>query len=77
MVDRTPLEPPPIVVAIVGPPKVGKTTLVRCLVKNFTQQNLSAINGPITIVSGKQSFQCIFLLKYNLHSGIMMANAAH
>lgn len=28
-VDRTPVEPPPIVVAIVGPPKVGKSTLLR------------------------------------------------
>ncbi len=28
-VDRAPLEPPPVVVAIVGPPKVGKSTLLR------------------------------------------------
>ena len=28
VVDRTPLEPPPVVVAVVGPPKVGKTTLI-------------------------------------------------
>ena len=28
-VDRTPLEPPPYVVAIVGPPKVGKSTLLQ------------------------------------------------
>ena len=52
VVDRTPLEPPPVVVAVVGPPKVGKTTLIRCLVKNFTHQNLGTITGPITIVSG-------------------------
>jgi pantothenate kinase len=36
-------EPPPIVVAIVGPPKVGKSTLLRCLVKNFTRQTLTNI----------------------------------
>ena len=53
-VDRTPVEPPPVVVAIVGPPKVGKTTLLQGLVKNFTRQNLATIQGPVTVVSGKQ-----------------------
>ncbi|KAG9338325.1 hypothetical protein JZ751_025881 [Albula glossodonta] len=54
LVDRTPLEPPPVVVVVVGPPKVGKSTLIRCLIKNFTRQKLSDICGPITIVSGKK-----------------------
>lgn len=54
LVDRTPVEPPPYIVAIVGPPKVGKTTLVQCLIKNFTRQFVSTITGPITIVSGKK-----------------------
>ena len=56
-VDRTPgevIECPPFVIAIVGPPKVGKSTLLRCLVKNFTRQALSEIHGPVTIVSGKK-----------------------
>jgi len=53
-VDRSPVEPPPIVVAIVGPPKVGKSTLLKCLVRNFTRQALTDIKGPVTIVSGKQ-----------------------
>ena len=52
MVDRTPVEPPPILIAVVGPPKVGKTTLIQCLIKNFTRQKLSVINGPVTVVSG-------------------------
>ncbi len=52
-VDRTPLEPPPICVAVVGPPKVGKSTLILSLVKNYTRQSISLINGPITVVSGK------------------------
>ena len=55
VVDRTPLEPPPYIVAVVGPPKVGKTTVIRCLVKNFTRQNLNNIKGPVTLVSGKQA----------------------
>ena len=52
LVDRTPLEPPPIVVAVIGPPKVGKSTLIGSLLKNFTRQNLTSIKGPVTIVSG-------------------------
>ncbi|KAJ7984632.1 hypothetical protein DPEC_G00356780 [Dallia pectoralis] len=54
LVDRTPLEPPPIVVVVVGPPKVGKSTLIRCLIKNFTRQKIGDICGPVTIVSGKK-----------------------
>ncbi|XP_023197045.1 ribosome biogenesis protein BMS1 homolog [Xiphophorus maculatus] len=54
VVDRTPLEPPPVVIVVVGPPKVGKSTLIRCLIKNFTRQKLGDICGPVTIVSGKK-----------------------
>ncbi|XP_040576166.1 ribosome biogenesis protein BMS1 homolog [Lepeophtheirus salmonis] len=53
-VDRTPLEPPPYIVAIVGPPKVGKSTLLKCLVRNFTKETLSDIQGPVTLLSGKR-----------------------
>lgn len=51
--DRTPLEPPPIIVAVVGPPRVGKTTLIRSIIKRYTNQNVSEVKGPITIVAGK------------------------
>ncbi|XP_066522644.1 ribosome biogenesis protein BMS1 homolog [Hoplias malabaricus] len=54
LVDRTPLEPPPVVVVVTGPPKVGKSTLIRCLIKNYTRQKLGDICGPVTIVSGKK-----------------------
>uniref|UniRef100_A0A672GVF8 Bms1-type G domain-containing protein n=1 Tax=Salarias fasciatus TaxID=181472 RepID=A0A672GVF8_SALFA len=54
VVDRTPLEPPPVVIVVAGPPKVGKSTLIRCLIKNFTRQKLGDICGPVTIVSGKK-----------------------
>ncbi|KAG8193599.1 hypothetical protein JTE90_000232 [Oedothorax gibbosus] len=53
-VDRTPARPPPAVVALIGPPKVGKTTLLKCLVRNFTRQKLTSINGPVTLISGKK-----------------------
>ena len=39
--------------AIVGPPKVGKSTLLQALIKNFTRQNITSIQGPVTIVTGK------------------------
>jgi GTPase SAR1 family protein len=46
-------EPPPILVAVVGPPKVGKTTLIQSLVKHYTKRNIGDAKGPITVVSGK------------------------
>ncbi|CAG8782109.1 24859_t:CDS:10 [Gigaspora margarita] len=54
LVDRTPLEPPPVVVAVVGPPQTGKSTLIKSLVKRYTKHNLTEIKGPITVVSGKK-----------------------
>jgi hypothetical protein len=33
---------------------VGKTTLIKSLVKHYTRHNLSSVKGPITVVSGKQ-----------------------
>ena len=52
--DRSVLDPPPVVVGIVGPPKVGKTTLLHCIVKNFTRQRLTNVQGPVTVVSGEE-----------------------
>ena len=46
-------EPPPLIVAVAGPPKVGKSTLIGSLVKHYTRRNVSDVKGPITLVSGK------------------------
>jgi ribosome biogenesis protein BMS1 len=52
LVDRTPLEPPPIIVAVAGPKGTGKSTLIRSLVKRYSNQIIHEINGPVTIVAG-------------------------
>ncbi|WOL09219.1 hypothetical protein Cni_G17972 [Canna indica] len=52
-IDRSTGEEPPFVVVVQGPPKVGKSLLIKCLVKHFTKHNISEVRGPITVVSGK------------------------
>merc|ERR1719300_1336854 len=76
LVDRTPIEPPPVAVAVVGPPKVGKSTLVRCLVKNFTRQTLTNIQGPVTLVSGKKRRLTLIECPNDINSMIDVAKVA-
>lgn len=76
LVDRTPLEPPPIVIVVVGPPKVGKTTLINNLIKTFTRQPLTTINGPVTIVSGKRRRITIIECNNDINSMIDLAKVA-
>lgn len=73
VVDRTPLEPPPILVAVVGPPKVGKSLLIQCLIKNFTRQPFSNIKGPVTVVSGRTTFT----FPFNCFSGFFVHVDVH
>ncbi|KAL8676778.1 MAG: hypothetical protein Q9186_006726, partial [Xanthomendoza sp. 1 TL-2023] len=54
LVDRLPSEPPPIIVAVVGPPGVGKTTLIKSLIKRYTKHTLSHPVGPLTVVTSKR-----------------------
>ncbi|CAN0876966.1 Ribosome biogenesis protein BMS1 homolog [Linum grandiflorum] len=53
-IDRTYGEPAPYVVVVQGPPKVGKSLLIKSLVKHYTKHNLPEVRGPISIVSGKK-----------------------
>ncbi|OCK98863.1 DUF663-domain-containing protein [Cenococcum geophilum 1.58] len=54
LVDRLPEEAPPIIVAVVGPPGVGKTTLIKSLIRRYTKQTLSVPTGPLTVVTSKR-----------------------
>ncbi|KAL3985375.1 hypothetical protein ACH3XW_38380 [Acanthocheilonema viteae] len=73
VVDRTPVDPPPVIVAIVGPSKVGKSTLLRCLVKHYVRHNLTEIRGPITIVTGKTRRVTFVEINNDLNSMIDIA----
>ncbi|POY71498.1 hypothetical protein BMF94_5811 [Rhodotorula taiwanensis] len=44
---------PPVIVAVMGPSGVGKTTLIRSLVRRYTKNTMVDIKGPVTIVTGK------------------------
>lgn len=50
--DRSYGEPAPYVIVVQGPPQVGKSLLIKSLVKHYTKHNLPEVRGPITIVSG-------------------------
>ncbi|CAI4225165.1 unnamed protein product [Auanema sp. JU1783] len=54
MMDRKPLLPPPFIVAIVGPSKVGKSTLLKGLAKTYLKCGIGELKGPVTIVTGKE-----------------------
>jgi ribosome biogenesis protein BMS1 len=54
LVDRLPEEAPPIIVGVVGPPGVGKTTLIKSLIRRYTKQTLSTPTGPLTVVTSKR-----------------------
>jgi ribosome biogenesis protein BMS1 len=77
LVDRTPDEdPPPVIVAIVGPPGVGKTTLLKSLVRRFTKQTLNRAQGPVTVVSGKRRRLTFVECNNNLNSMIDIGKVA-
>lgn len=76
LVDKTPDEPPPILIAIVGPPKVGKSTLIQNLIKSFTRTNVTNINGPITIVTSKKRRITLIECNNDINSMIDIAKCA-
>lgn len=49
-----PLKNPPKLVLIQGPPKSGKTTLLKSLIKNYTNQTIKDPKGAITVKTSKK-----------------------
>lgn len=47
------IEDPPLLVAVQGPPGCGKSLLIKCLVKRYTDQSITEINGPVTVVANR------------------------
>lgn len=76
LVDQTPDEPPPVVIAVVGPPKVGKSTLIQNLVRNFTKTNVTSIKGPITVVVSKKRRITLIECNNDINSMIDIAKCA-
>lgn len=62
--------------AVVGPPKVGKTTLIQNLIKNFTKQPLTNVKGPVTIVIGKRQRITIMECNNDVNSMVDLAKIA-
>ncbi|KAK6755104.1 hypothetical protein RB195_013843 [Necator americanus] len=74
--DRKPVLPPPIIVAIIGPSKVGKTTLLRGLVKYYLKSGFQELKGPVTIVTGKKRRVQFIEVKNDINHMIDMAKTA-
>lgn len=76
IVDKSSNEPPPILVAVVGPPKVGKSTLINNLIRSFTRTNITNIQGPITIVTSKKRRITLIECNNDINSMIDIAKCA-
>ncbi|KAK6010217.1 hypothetical protein OSTOST_24769, partial [Ostertagia ostertagi] len=74
--DRKPVIPPPVIVAIVGPSKVGKTTLLRGLVKYYLKSGFEELKGPVTIVTGKKRRVQFIEVKNDINHMIDIAKIA-
>lgn len=75
-VDRSSLGKPPVLVAVVGPPKVGKTTLIKSIVKSYTSQNVTNVQGPITLLAGKDRRITFIEAPNDLNGAIDVAKVA-
>ena len=76
LVDRTEDVPPPVMVVVMGPKGVGKSTLIRSLVKIYSGQNLSDTTGPITVVAGKKRRLTFFECPTDIYSMTDLAKVA-
>jgi ribosome biogenesis protein BMS1 len=68
LVDRTEEQPPPALVAVMGPQGCGKSTLIRSLVKIWTGQNLNTTAGPINLIAGLKRRITLFETPTDIHA---------
>jgi len=54
IINRNYGQTPPTMIAVVGPPKSGKSTLIKSLIKLYAKQSITEIKGPITVNAGKK-----------------------
>lgn len=76
LVNREEELPPPAFVVVMGPKGVGKSTLIRSLVKMYTNQNLTDTVGPITVITGKKKRVTFFEAPTDLYSMTDLAKVA-
>lgn len=76
LVDRLPEEAPPRLVTIVGPPGVGKTTLLKSLIRRYAKETLSEPQGPITVVTSKKQRLTFVECPNELEAMVDMAKVA-
>lgn len=67
---------PPLLVAVIGSVGVGKTTLIRSLVKRYTKQKLDNIKGPITVFAEKDKRVTFFECENEITSMIDISKVA-
>ncbi len=68
--------PPPAVVVVMGPPGVGKTTLIKSLVREFSRQALVRVRGPVTVVANKRRRLTFVECPDDIHAMLDLAKVA-
>eukprot|EP00768_Dysnectes_brevis_P002873 gnl/Dysnectes_brevis/2099_a2434_1863.p1 GENE.gnl/Dysnectes_brevis/2099_a2434_1863~~gnl/Dysnectes_brevis/2099_a2434_1863.p1 ORF type:complete len:1140 (+),score=373.36 gnl/Dysnectes_brevis/2099_a2434_1863:54-3422(+) len=76
IIARTGDFPPPDMIAVVGPSGVGKSTVIRELVRHFTKSRIPNPVGPVTIVTGKKRRATFFEVPNDLPSMLDIAKLA-
>jgi ribosome biogenesis protein BMS1 len=76
LINRAEELPPPIVIVVAGPRGVGKSTMIRSLVKLYTGQNMTDIKGPVTVVAGKKQRFTFFECPIDVYSMTDLAKVA-
>eukprot|EP00211_Chloroparvula_japonica_P006077 CAMPEP_0119130032 /NCGR_PEP_ID=MMETSP1310-20130426/7532_1 /TAXON_ID=464262 /ORGANISM="Genus nov. species nov., Strain RCC2339" /LENGTH=349 /DNA_ID=CAMNT_0007120499 /DNA_START=75 /DNA_END=1121 /DNA_ORIENTATION=- len=66
----------PVLIAVCGPPKSGKSTLIRSIVKHYTKQNIGEVKGPVTMVTGKKRRLTLFECPNDVNSMLDICKVA-